>query len=124
MAIEYRKYMFTTLLLLVFAVFAQEAVALANQTGPGLPGETALNEFIRFILGPVGFTLAILALVAVGYAISRGGEMSTVISAGVYTLVGIGFILGARTVLMALFPGAVIGSEEAEFILRMIGVGQ
>lgn len=121
MVIDCRKYMLLALPVLCLILFAQDALALANQTGPGLPGETALDSFRRFVMGPVGFTLSLLGIIALGIAVWRGGDMHGLMSHGVFTLVGVGFVLGAAQVLMLLFPGAVIGEEEAELILKMVG---
>lgn len=121
MTIDCRKYMLLALPLLCLILFAQDALALANQTGPGLPGEQALETFRRFVLGPVGFTLSLLGIVALGIAMYQGGDMQGMMRGSVWTLIGVGFVLGAAQVLMLLFPGATISEEEAVLLLQIMG---
>lgn len=120
MIIDSRK-VFLFLLPLVALFFAPDVFALGSQAGPGLPGESSLTMFRQFILGPVGLTLSILAIMMMGYALWRGGEMGTLMSTGVFGLIGIGFVLGASQVVMILFPGAVITEEDATLILSLVG---
>lgn len=124
MAIEYKRFMLLALPLLFLVLFAHDAFALSNQSGPGLPGENSLLLFRTFVLGPVGFSLSLLGIIALGYAITQGGEMGGMMRFGIFTIIGIGFILGAAQVVGILFPGATIGENEAELILRAMGVEQ
>ena len=116
MAIDYKRFMFLAFVTISLFAFANHAFALGVQTGPGLPGEQALDQFRRFILGPVAFTIVICAIFGLGYALTRGGggQMSDAMSTAVWVLVGVGVILGAVQLVALFFPGATIPQELIE----------
>lgn len=113
MGINYRRIAFLSLIAITMFVIANHAFALGVQTGPGLPGEAALDSFRRFILGPVAFTIVICAIFGLGWILVRqgGGDSSDGMAKAVWVLVGVGIILGATQLVSLFFPGATIPAE-------------
>jgi type IV secretion system protein TrbC len=82
----------------------------ASSTGSGLPWETPLQTIQSSISGPVAFSVAVIAMAAVGGMLVFGGELTEFTRKACLLTLAIAFLVGGAGLIKLLFgvSGALI----------------
>jgi|SRR5687768_10789891 len=94
---------------LALFVLANEAMAMdASPAATGLPGEAPIQKIVRFIVGPVAWSLSIIGLVAFIGNQAFGAELQGISKGILLFVIVVGFLAFAVQVITMLFTGATV----------------
>ena len=105
----------TALVLLAGATIVAPELALASVETDIFGNATPFETFLSFVKGPFAIFLSVITIIAAGAMLAFGSDMSGFARRIPSILLGLGFILGATSLVTNLFgaSGAVLSPEEA-----------
>jgi type IV secretion system protein VirB2 len=96
--------LFTALLV----VFAASGPVFAVTGGTSVPWESGLGYLRDSLTGPVAGIVSLIAIVGAGALLLFGGNIQGFIRTAVYLILVIGLVVGASSLLAAMYPTASI----------------
>jgi len=92
-----------TLLVVVFLLLPDVALAEAQKTGGGLPYETWLEKLKQSLTGPVAFILSLIGIIASGAMLIFGGDLNGFFRSMIFLVLVVALIIGASSMMTNFF---------------------